>query len=382
MEYLIIGCGLTGAVIARVLAEHGNHVEIWEKRDHIGGNMYDYKDSHGFIVQKYGPHIFHTYRKDLFDFICRFEKWTVQRLVTYASWDGKYTPSPFDFSTIDLFYPQTKAEILKHKLLEAFKPREAAPVFELLHHEDPDIRQYAEFLFKNDYGPYTSKQWGIPVDEIDPSVLARVPVRFLYQKTTFDDTYQVVPGHSFTRFFENLLDHPYIQVRLQMDALQYLEVGDTAIGVEGNREEPVIIYTGALDDLFGHVYGKLPYRSLRFEWKYSESEEGLPAPVVVYPQAKGYTRITDYKSFLLQNGKGYSYAVEYPIPANTQMNAEPYYPVLTEESKALYEKYYQRAKRIKNLIFCGRLGDFKYYNMDQALARALEVADDIIKSSK
>lgn len=382
MEYLIIGCGLTGAVIARVLAEHGNHVEIWEKRDHIGGNMYDYKDSHGFVVQKYGPHIFHTYRKDLFDFICRFEEWKTQKLVTYASWDGKYTPSPFDFSTIDLFYSKTEAEILKNKLLKAFQPRKAAPVLELLHHKDSDIRKYAEFLFKNDYGPYTSKQWDIPADEIDPSVLARVPVRFLYQEITFDDTYQVVPHHSFTRFFENLLDHPNIRIRLQMDALQHLDVNDTAIGIRETGEEPVIIYTGALDNLFKQMYGKLPYRSLRFEWKYSDSEKGMPAPVVVYPQAKGYTRITDYKSFLIQSGKGYSYAVEYPISANIQQNVEPYYPVLTEESQALYKKYYQRAKQIKNLIFCGRLGDFKYYNMDQALARALEVADDIIKRSK
>lgn len=378
MQYIIVGCGLTGAVIARALAEAGNLVQIWERREQIGGNMYDYVDGHGFLVQKYGPHIFHTSRKELYEYMCRFEQWKGQKLICGAVWDGKYTPTPFNFTTIDMFYSGDQAKILKQKLREAFSGRDMVPVMEILHHEDADIRGYGEFLFHNDYAPYTAKQWNLKPEEIDPSVLARVPVRLSYDEGYFTDTYQVMPVHSFTAFFRSLLDHPGIQMSLGVEALHHLSVVGDQLLLNGCPCEIPVIYTGALDELFQCEYGRLPYRSLRFEWKFTEEESYQPAPVVAYPQEPGYTRITEYKKLPLQNGEGSSYAVEYPIAYEPEKGAEPYYPVLTEESKALYEKYYQRARRIKNLIFCGRLGDFKYYNMDQALARALEVANGIL----
>lgn len=378
MDYLIIGGGITGSVIARSLAETGNQVEIWERRNHIGGNMYDYMDGHGFLVQKYGPHTFHTNRTDLYEYICRFEQWKEQKLLCGAVWDGKYTPTPFNFTTIDTFYSANQAEILKRKLREAFSGRDMVPVMEILHHEDADIRGYGEFLFRNDYAPYTAKQWNLKPEGIDPSILARVPVRLSYDEGYFTDTYQVMPAHSFTAFFRSLLDHPGIRVSLGVEALHHLSVVGNQLLLNGCPCEIPVIYTGALDELFQCEYGRLPYRSLYFEWKFTEEESYQPAPVVAYPQEPGYTRITEYKKLPVQNGKGSSYAVEYPVAYEPEKGAEPYYPVLTEESKALYEKYYQRARQIKNLIFCGRLGDFKYYNMDQALARALEVADGIL----
>lgn len=382
MQYIIIGCGLTGAVIARALAEAGNLVQIWERRDHIGGNMYDYVDGYGFLVQKYGPHTFHTNRTDLYEYMCRFEQWKEQKLLCGAVWDGKYTPTPFNFTTINTFYSVDQAKILKQKLREAFSGRDMVPVMEILHHEDADIRGYGEFLFHNDYAPYTAKQWNLKPEEIDPSVLARVPVRLSYDEGYFTDTYQVMPVHSFTAFFRSLLDHPGIQMSLGVEALHHFSVVGDQLLLNGCPCEIPVIYTGALDELFQCEYGRLPYRSLHFEWKFTEEESYQPAPVVAYPQEPGYTRITEYKKLPVQNGKGSSYAVEYPIAYEPEKGAEPYYPVLTEESKALYEKYYQRARQIKNLIFCGRLGDFKYYNMDQALARALDVADKIMLFEK
>lgn len=382
MRYIIVGCGLTGAVIARVLAEAGNSVQIWERREHIGGNMYDYVDEHGFLVQKYGPHTFHTNHAKLYEYMCRFEQWKKQKLLCGAVWDGKYTPTPFNFTTIDTFYSADEAKKLKQKLKEAFAGREMVPVMEILHHTDADIRGYGEFLFHNDYAPYTAKQWNLKPEKIDPSVLARVPVRMSYDEGYFTDIYQVMPAHSFTAFFRNLLDHPGIQVSLGVEALNHLSVAGDRLLVDGCSCEVPVIYTGALDEFFQCEYGRLPYRSLHFEWKFTEKESYQPAPVVAYPQEPGYTRITEYKKLPVQKGKGSSYAVEYPLAYEPEKGAEPYYPVLTEGSKALYKKYYQRARQIQNLIFCGRLGDFKYYNMDQALARALEVADDIIKFSK
>ena len=372
MKCLIVGCGLTGAVIARELAERGREVEIWERRSHIGGNMYDYVDAHGFLVQKYGPHAFHTTEKGLFEYVCRFEQWEEYHLTCGAVWDGKYTPTPFNFKTIDTFYPPEAAARLKGKLKEAFAGRDSAAVVEVLGHPDAEIRGYAAYLFEKDYAPYTAKQWGVSPEGIDPSVLKRVPLRFSYGEGYFDDAYQAMPRHSYSRFFENLLDHPKISVKLGVEALERLAVREDRLWLDGRPVEHPVVYTGALDELFGCVYGRLPYRSLRFEWRHTEAESVQEAPVVAYPQAEGYTRITEFKKLPVQDKPGSSYALEYPLPYREGEKLEPYYPVLTKESQAQYAKYEALAQKIPFLTCCGRLADFKYYNMDQALKRALE----------
>ena len=372
-DCLIVGCGLSGAVIARHLAEQGKKVLIWERRDHIGGNMYDYVDEHGFLVQKYGPHIFHTQKKALFDYMCQYEDWKPFKLECGAVWDGKYTPTPFNFCTIDTFYEKKEAEELKKKLREAFVGRETATVVEVLQHPDKDIRGYAEYLFKNDYAPYTAKQWGISPDVIDPSVLKRVPLRFSYDTGYFSDPYEAMPKHSFTSFFQNILNHPGITVELNKNALEHLSMKDDVLCVDDTPAAFPVVYTGALDELFHFAFGRLPYRSLRFEWKYRDIDSIQAAPVVAYPQEKGYTRITEYKKLPVQEGTGSTYALEYPLTYDETASQEPYYPVPTEESMAQYEKYRQMAEKIPNLIICGRLADYKYYNMDQALESALAV---------
>lgn len=377
MDCLIIGCGLSGAVIARHLAEQGKRVVIWERREHIGGNMYDYVDQHGFLVQKYGPHTFHTKQKHLFDYMCQYESWEDYKLTCGAVWDKTYTPTPFNFTTIDTFYPKDQAALLKEKLTVAFSGRNTATVVEVLEHPDPDIRGYAEYLFQNDYAPYTAKQWGVSPNEIDPSVLKRVPLRFSYDVGYFDDDYQVMPTHSFTHFFENLLNHPNIQVELGVEALEHLRTSGNQILVDGEVADYPVVYTGALDELFDCRFGRLPYRSLRFEWKYQDIDSLQDAPVVAYPQEAGFTRITEYKKLPVQNKPGTSYALEYPLPYQEGQDQEPYYPVLTEESQLQYSKYQELANQIPNLIYCGRLADFKYYNMDQALERSLSVCSDL-----
>lgn len=380
MDALVVGCGLSGAVIARELADRNKRVVIWERRNHIAGNMYDYQDAHGILVHKYGPHTFHTDKKRLYDFICRYAKWEEYKLTCGAVWDDTYTPTPFNFSTIDTFYGPEEACKLKEKLKKAFPDRQTATVVEVLEHPDEDIRDYAHFLFEKDYAPYTAKQWGVSPAEIDPSVLKRVPLRFSYDEGYFDDPYQVMPAVSYIAFFEALLDHPNIRVELGRDALRAFSVSPDGMDLlfDGAPVPVPVVYTGALDELFGCSEGRLPYRSLRFDWHYEARESLQPAPVVAYPQAEDFTRITEYKKLPVQNVEGTSYAVEYPLAYRPEEGAEPYYPVLTEESKRQYERYRLKAAKIKNLILCGRLAEFKYYNMDQALERALEVSRKLV----
>ena len=376
MKYIVVGCGISGVTIARMLAEAGHKIEIWERRNHIAGNMRDYKDEFGILVHQYGPHIFHTSNLEVWNFVNRFEEWRPFKLVCGATWAGKYTPTAFNFKTIDTFYPADQAEKLKRKLLEAYSGRESATVVEVLENRDPDIRGYAEYLFENDYAPYTAKQWGVSPSEIDPSVLKRVPIRFSYDESYFTDTYEAMPVHSYTKMFENMLNHPNIQVKLGIEALERLLIVDNQVKI-ADESDICVIYSGALDELFGFKYGKLPYRSLRFEWKHDDVESLQEAPVVAYPQEPGFTRITEYKKLPRQDIKGTSYAVEYPLPYVPGENNEPYYPVLTEDSQKQYAKYRLLAESIQNLVCCGRLADFKYYNMDEAIATAIKIAERI-----
>lgn len=379
-EYLIVGCGLTGSVIGRELAEAGHKVKIWDRREHIGGNMYDYIDEHGIMVHKYGPHCFHTNEKALYDYICEYCQWQEYRIVCKAEIDGIVTPSPFNFQTIDDFYDKEEGNRLKNAFKSEYPNSEFVTVVEALHSTNELIRNYAKFLFDKDYSLYTAKQWGVSPSEINPSILNRVPLRLSYNDGYFDDKFQVVPQKSYSVFFKNILNHDNIEVQLGIDALDHISVCNQKkkILVDGN-DNLTLIYTGALDELFGCCYGKLPYRSLKFEWKHEDKESFQDAPLVAYPQAEGYTRIVEYKKLPYQKVHGTSYAVEYPLQYSKDTNIEPYYPLLTDDSQQLYQRYNKLASNYINLFSCGRLADFKYYNMDQCLGRALKMVNIIKK---
>lgn len=380
MDSLIIGCGLTGAVIARYIAEKLNKsVVVWERRNTIAGNMYDYYDEYGILVHKYGPHVFHTNDENLYNYISKFGEWVNYKLDYKAYINGKYTPTPFNFNTIDDFYSKEDAEDLKKRIQLEFGNRTTATVLEVLNAKDRIIREYGNFLFEVDYKLYTAKQWGVSADTIDPSILRRVPLRFSYDVGYFDDKYQCMPKEGYTKFFENLLNHPNIRIELGVDAMDHITINENKneILVDGKNAKYPIVYTGALDELFGKVKGTLPYRSLRFEWVHENIDSKQDAPVVAYPQVKDFTRITEYKKLPVQYVEGTTYAVEYPLPYDSEKQMEPYYPVLTEESQKIYSLYREKADKINNLYCAGRLADFKYYNMDQALSRAFDVCNNI-----
>ena len=376
-DYVIVGCGITGASIARRLAESGKKVRILDRRNHIGGNMYDYKDAHGVLVHQYGPHAFHTTKKELYDFLLQFEEFEPYVLQCGAILNEKFSPTPFNFRTIDEQYSKETAEQLKQLLLDTYPNRESVTIVELLNSDIPMIKEYADYLFTYDYQPYTSKQWGISPEEIDISILKRVPVRLSYIDAYYDDEFQAMPKHSYTTLFENMLNHENITVELNEDALEHITMQDNKVLFDG--EEIPMIYTGPIDELFNQQFGELPYRSLRFELFHQEEDSFQDAPVVAYPFAKEYTRVTEYKKLPYQDVTGTTIAYEYPLQYERGAKMEPYYPLLTEESQNTYQKYEELSKQYSNLICCGRLGSFKYYNMDDALDAALKIAERLCK---
>lgn len=380
MDALIIGAGITGATIARELANNGLNIIIWDKRSHIGGNAYDYVDDHGILVHKYGPHTFHTNKLDLYEYINRFSEWTDFKLKCGAYINGRITPTPFNFKTIDTYFPGIKAKLIKQSLMKCFSNRKTITVLEALSARDYYIREYAEFLYNNDYKLYTSKQWGIPLENIDVSIFKRVPLQLSFDEGYFLDRYQVMPKYGYTSFFKNLLDHENIKVILEKDALEHLSIGtDDRVYIDGNEVSGPVIYTGPLDELFSCSEGELQYRSVVYQLEYEPIVSKQPYPVVAYPQDEEYTRITEYKKLTRQKVMGTTFSKEFPLKYKRQCLLEPYYPVNTTESDYVYNKYKIKADKVKKLYICGRLGDFKYYNMDMALERALDISKNIIR---
>lgn len=371
-EYCVVGSGIVGCIIAHEIAKKGNNVTILERRQHTGGNLYDCVDEHGIHVHLYGPHIFHTNNENVWKYVLNFSKWEKFNLVCGSVMNGICVPTSFDFESVDKFFPEEATEIKEH-IKQIYGDKKNATVLEMLECNDEYVKKFAQFLYENDYAPYTAKQWGISPAKVDKQIFKRVPILFSYGSKYFDDKYQALPKNGYMELINNLLDDPKITVKTDVEALEKIDIKNNEVFMNGKPYEGKLIYTGAIDELFKCQYGKLPYRSLKFEWKYEDIESFQDLPVVAYPQAEKYTRITEYKKLPCQNVKGTTYAIEYPIPYKKGETNEPYYPVLTEESTKLNEKYQELAKSVKNLVCCGRLADFKYYNIDQAIERALDV---------
>lgn len=380
-DYVVVGAGLSGGIIARKLAEnHNKRVLIVEKRDHLAGNLFEYIDGSGFTIQKYGPHVFHTNNDAVYDFITAFCQPVPYRTKCEAVIDGISTPSPFNFKTIDQFYSSDEAVKLKRELREQYGDKKSVPVVEMLSSPIESIRSYATMLYEKDYKLYTAKQWGLDPSEIDPSVLKRVPIALSYRDTYFYDKYEFLPKSGFNDLFSKIIDHENIDTLLNTDALPHITIDYKTKRILWDSEETRLIYTGPIDELFGRVYGILPYRSLKFEIREKRIESFQNAFIVAYPQETGFTRITEYSKLPYKRKSrrrivSTSFAVEWPVPYDKKLGTEPYYPVLTKASMEINEKYQALARQFYNLTVCGRLADFKYYNMDEAVIRALVVFD-------
>lgn len=382
-DLIVVGSGLTGSLVAYLAAKKNkSRVLIIEKRAHIGGNMYDEVDKEtGILIQRYGPHSFHTDKKEIYELMREIGEFVPYTLRARVEIKGKLTPSPFNFTTIDTFFDHDKAAEIKKHLVDCFDYAPKVTIKELLSCGDPVIKEYADFLFENDYRPYTAKQWGIAPEELDPSVLARVPVRLSYIDAYFDDRYQMMPKGGFTKFVEKMLSNPLIDIKTNIDATEVLKTdSDGSLYLNGEKVTVPVVYTGPLDELFSCCFGKLSYRSLRFDYKTYDTPSFQETSGVAFPKAEGYTRTTEFSKLPYQYGHEKTVvAYEYPEKYGSVDGKIPYYPILTKETQASFAKYKAKADKYKLLFPCGRLADFRYYNMDDAAARAVAVYDNLVK---
>lgn len=354
-DYLIVGAGFAGSVLAERLASQSDkRILIVDTRNHIGGNAYDHYNEAGILVHKYGPHIFHTNSRDVFEYLSRFTAWRRYEHRVLASVDGQLVPIPINLDTINKLYG---LNLTSFQLTEFFasiaESREAIRTS-----EDVVVSKVGRELYEKFFRNYTRKQWGIDPSELDKSVTARVPTRTNRDDRYFTDTYQAMPLHGYTRMFENMLTHPNINIMLNTD---YREIQD----IIPYRE---MIYTGPIDGFFDYRYGKLPYRSLDFKHETLNERVHQPQAVINYPNEHLYTRVTEFKYLTGQEHLKTSLVYEYP-----KAEGDPYYPVPRPENAELYKQYKALADATPHVHFVGWLATYKYYNMDQVVAQALSI---------
>src|SRR4051794_13277344 len=358
-DYLIVGAGFAGCVLAERLAVgSGRRVLLIDKRPHIGGNSYDCHDEAGVLIHKYGPHIFHTNSTEVYDYLSRFTAWRPYQHRVVACVDGQLVPIPINLDTVNRLYGLS----LTSFQLEEFFRGVAEPCSPVRTSEDVIVSKVGRELYEKFFRNYTRKQWGLDPSELDASVTARVPVRTNRDDRYFSDRYQVMPAHGYTRMFERMLAHPHIKILLQADFRE----------VRGMLDCREIIYTGPVDEYFDYRYGKLPYRSLDFRFETHERPVHQPAPVVNYPNEYAYTRCTEFKYLTGQEHARTTVVYEYPVSVG-----DPYYPVPRPENNELYRKYQALAAATPHVHFAGRLGTYKYYNMDQVVAQALKLYEKL-----
>ena len=386
-DALIIGAGYAGAVAARQLAEAGRQVLVLERRDHIGGNAYDCLDAHGVLIHQYGPHIFHTNDKQVYDYLSRFTQWLdyPHRVVANIPGEGELEgqrvqmPVPFNLTSLETAYGLEKGRQLGEKLIAAYGAEKKVTILELRQNEDPEIRQVADYVYEHVFVHYTMKQWGQTPEQIDPNTTARVPVFLSRDDRYFQDTYQGMPLNGYTPMFEAMLDHPNIQVRLGVDAIPMLGLDGEQLTVEGEVFPGIVIFTGQVDELFGKKFGPLPYRTLDFGFEMLEQDTFQTHGTVNYTVDQPYTRITEFKHMTGQKLEGKTTIVKEFSRAYTGAPEEtPYYAIINPENNALYQQYQQQAQRFPNLHLLGRLAEYKYYNMDAIVARALALTGELL----
>ncbi len=388
-DAVVVGSGFAGSVVARELADRADmRVLILEKRDHIAGNMYDEYNDDGVLIHKYGPHVFHTNSARVFSYLRRFCGWVGYQHRVLADWYGTYMPVPFNKKSLKIAFGDERAKELTDKLIETFGDECKVTLNELRAQNDPDLMEVADFVYKNVFLYYTQKQWGVTPDEVDPSVTARVPVFISDDDRYFQDIYQGMPVDGYTALFENILDHENIEVCLNTDAESVFDLVFednsedaklVAIKLHDKVFDGTIVYTGPLDELFLARFGRLPYRSLDFEYETFDEEYKLPCATINYTVTEDFTRITEFKHMTLQKCPKTTLCREYPRAYTDPSTQTPYYAIINEDNIAHYDRYRALTDTLPNFYPLGRLAQYRYYNMDKIVELALDLAAEITK---
>lgn len=353
-DYLIVGAGFAGSVLAERLASVlDKRVLVIDRRPHIAGNAFDHYNEAGVLVHRYGPHIFHTNAKRIVDYLSHFTQWRPYEHRVLAQVNDQQVPIPINLTTLNMLYGLN----LDEEQAAEFLASRAEPVEHIRTSEDVVVNQIGRELYETFFRGYTRKQWGLDPSKLDKSVTARVPTRTNTDDRYFTDSFQMMPQDGYTVLFENLLNHPNITLQLDVD-------------FEALRDQidyHHLIYTGPIDEYFGYQLGKLPYRCLRFEHKTFDQAVFQPVGVVNYPSEDvPYTRITEYKYLTGQRHPKTSVTYEFPTD-----QGDPYYPIPRAENTELYRRYRALADATPGVTFLGRLGSYRYYNMDQVVGQAL-----------
>jgi len=360
MKALIAGAGFAGSITARCLAEAGVEVAVVDRRDHIGGNAYDRIDDSGVLIHEYGPHIFHTNSQRVVDWLSRFTEWRAYEHRVLAEVDGQQLPLPINRTTLNGLYGLS----LDESGAAAFLERVREPRDRILNSEDVVLSSVGRDLCEKFFAGYTRKQWGLDLAQLSAGVAARIPTRTNDDDRYFTDTFQAMPAQGYTAMFRKILDHSRIRTILGTDFEE----------VRGKIDADFIVYTGPLDAYFGHCFGKLPYRSLRFEHEHFPEIERMQAVGTVnYPNTHAYTRITEFKHLTGQTHSGTSIVREFPCS-----DGDPYYPVPRPENEQLFKRYLELADRESDVHFIGRLAQYRYYNMDQVVASAIALSEKLV----
>ena len=379
----IVGAGITGATIARMLAENDFKVIVIDKRDHIGGNLYDEIDSkNSLLIQKYGPHIFHTNKEDVYKFLSRFTVFLDYEHRVLGNINGKFVPIPFSLRSVDEYFSNDEARKIQFELSKEFDFGSTITLDMLRSSNNETVRKLGDWIYKNVFKKYSKKQWGFDPKYLQKSIVDRIPFKFSYEDKYFQDKYQGMPKLGFTNLIKNMLRHENIDVRLNTDAKDFLNLSEKKISIFQNCSvgvSPLVIYTGSIDELFDYKYGKLDYRTLDFEFKTLQKPSFQSRAVVNYNTSKRYTRITEFKKFpYFRESPTNTTVICKEYPRKHKRKDIPYYPIESDKMLALYNRYIEETVKYRNLFVAGRLGAYKYMNIDVAVEQAMFLAKILI----
>ena len=371
-DLVIIGAGLAGSVLAEKFASSGKKVLVIERRQHVAGNCYDEVDGNGILIHKYGPHLFHTDDAQVWSYLSRFTDWHLYFHRVNAVIDGKPVPLPFNFNTLHEVFSKSLADKLETALLRNFEYGKKIPILELKKSADTDLQFLADFVYEKIFLHYSEKQWGLSPDKISGAVTARVPVLVGRDNNYFSDRFQAMPKLGYGVLVKNMLNHKNIKLLLNTDFKEVMELRGEQTYLFRKKFKGQLIYTGQLDELFDKKFGTLPYRSIDMKYETVDTEIFQSAPVVNYPNNYDFTRITEFKQIHPAKTPRTTILKEYPLDYVAGKN-EPYYPIFTDEARGAYEKYFAELSKFKNITAVGRLAEYRYYDIDDVVKRALDV---------